>query len=453
LKTLHRLNQVAVGIAAVTVAFTAAAQTQTVTVETASQLEETRAANAVVQAHDRALQSARTMLGAQADQLNPDELEAAIADRVPGYAGVVHRDNGVTLVRMTPSSGMVTRGSAASAARDSNSAGAALVRSLGADATIGPALWDSRQLLTYKKAAFAKASMNGVLSTWIDREANRVEVVYNNTLDAEGIKTLTASLEAAGVPQAAMVMRPGEPMQARVQVGASLQNQRVPVAGGAQFQFNTTRGGFNCTVGVPARLGGVLGFVTASHCSERVYSPSAATQTFAPTLSSTFLGSERVDPVGFGCPLPDTLGCRESDAMFVPAAAGDNTVEFGRIMVTNTGSLTVTGSVGVAGVTNYPAVGTRVTKTGRTTGTRSGRVARVCVDTLVGAGYGTYGALCSVEVDRASFSAGGDSGSSIWINTASGASVTGILSYGNSTSTGFSPWGGVVKELGNLTVR
>jgi hypothetical protein len=454
LKTFHRLNHLGVAVAAMTVAFAAAAQTETATVDSARQLEEATAASAVVQAHDRALQSARTMLGVKADDLNPDELEASIADRVPGFAGMVHRDNGVTLVRMTQSSGMVSRNGAAPTAQGSNSTSAAWVRSLGDNVTVGAALWDSRQLLTYKKAAFAKASMKGVLSTWIDRDTNRVQVVYNHTLDAQGIKDLTSSLEAAGVPQAAVVMRPGEPMTARVQVGTSLRNQQAPVAGGAQFQFNTTEGTFNCTVGVPARRNGVLGFVTASHCSERVYNPSAATQTFAPTVGSTFLGSEGVDPVGFDCSLPDTLGCREADAMFVPAAAGASSVEFGRIMLTNAGSLTVRSSVGVAGVTNYPTVGTRVSKTGRTTGTRSGTVARVCVDTLVSAGAaGTYGALCSVEIDNPSFSAGGDSGSSIWINSASGVRITGILSYGNGTSTGFSPWGGVLKELGSVTVR
>ena len=59
----------------------------------------------------------------------------------------------------------------------------------------------------------------------------------------------------------------------------------------------------------------------------------------------------------------------------------------------------------------------------------------------------------SVEINSSTFSAGGDSGSSIWVYNGTGAVITGILSYGSSSTTGFSPWGGVVSELGALTVQ
>jgi hypothetical protein len=73
---------------------------------------------------------------------------------------------------------------------------------------------------------------------------------------------------------------------------------------------------------------------------------------------------------------------------------------------------------------------------------------------LVGDGAGNaYGALCSVEVDSTTFIAGGDSGSSVWTYNGTGAIITGIVSYGSSRTGGFSPWGGVTKELGALTIR
>jgi hypothetical protein len=107
----------------------------------------------------------------------------------------------------------------------------------------------------------------------------------------------------------------------------------------------------------------------------------------------------------------------------------------------------------VQGTLNYPSVGQIIYKTGRTTGTTGARVARVCVDTLVSDPDGTYGALCSIEVATGSFIASGDSGSSVWTYNGVGPIITGIVSYGSSNTGGFSPWGGVVKELGAVTVR
>ena len=127
-------------------------------------------------------------------------------------------------------------------------------------------------------------------------------------------------------------------------------------------------------------------------------------------------------------------------------------------MYTNFGSLTVVGVLNVPGTLNYPSVGQTIYKTGRTTGLTRATVARVCVDALVsepaGNTYGnTYGALCSVEVATGRFTAGGDSGSSVWTYNGVGPIITGIISYGSANTGGFSPWGGVVKEFGTVTVR
>ena len=131
-------------------------------------------------------------------------------------------------------------------------------------------------------------------------------------------------------------------------------------------------------------------------------------------------------------------------------------------MYTNFGSLTVVGVLNVQGTLKYPSVGQTICKTGRTTGLARAAVARVCVDALVsepdgntyGNTYGnTNGALCSVEVATGRFIAGGDSGSSVWTYNGVGPIITGIISYGSANTGGFSPWGGVVKEFGTVTVR
>lgn len=413
------------------------------TIAAVASQQESVSTDLVAKAHARAGAAARALLGQAADSLNPDELESQLADRVPGFAGWVHQDDGRTVLRLVRSAS-ADRSAAAAAL-------AALTQAMDSRVEVKPALWDSRQLLGFKDKAFAMASVQGVIAVSIDRQANRVDVVYNHELDAAAIEALAARLGAAGVPGAAIVMRPGELPVNVATTGVSVRSQPLPLAAGAQFNFATTSGSFVCSLGVPATRNGVRGFVTASHCSQRTYSVSAGTSMTAP--NGTFVGRETVDPAGFSCSLPDTLGCRESDALFASGGPA-NAVDFGRVLITNTGSLTVTGTVPVRGSQAYPTVGQTVYKTGRTTGTRSGRIARICVNALVGNGAGaTYGALCSAELNSTTFIQGGDSGSSVWVYDGVGAVITGIVSYGSSTTGGFSPWGGVTKELGALTIR
>jgi hypothetical protein len=450
LKNLISLNRVSAGVALLFASSLAGAQAQQ---QEKSQMsaadftamaaeQETSNSDLVAKAHVRAGAAARAVLGAAADTLNPDELEAQIADRVPGFAGWVHNDNGTSVMRMV----------GAKAGSANRSAGvAALTRGIETAVDVKPALFDSRQLLTFKDKVFSMASVKGVIAVSIDRASNRVEVVYNTELDASAIDELSTKLVTAGVPRAAIVMKPGEMPESVATTGVSVRAQPIPLAAGAQINFTTSAGSFVCSVGVPATRAGVRGFVTASHCSQQVYSVNAGTTMTAP--DGTFVGRETVDPAGFACSLPDTLGCREGDALFVSGAAA-NVVDFGKVLITPRSRLTVTGTVPVQGSLAYPTVGQTVYKTGRTTGTRSGRVARVCVNALVGNGAGqTYGALCSVELDSTTFIQGGDSGSSVWVYDGTGAVITGIVSYGSSTTGGFSPWGGVTKELGALTIR
>lgn len=442
MKHKHVMSQVIVGVGLLVSASAGWAQAEARDAVLQRSAQEEAASRALIAALEQARTAAQVLLGAEADTLNPDELEARIADRVPGFAGWVHLDDGRSVARVVLPAGATAQRSAQDLASRLGLASAPEVRA---------AQFDSRQLLNFKQAAFKLASVQGVIATYIDRDANRVEVRYNESLAADEVEQLSRRLVDAGIPLAALVLRPAELPQRRATAGVSVRSQPTPLAAGAQFNFTTSSGSFVCSVGVPATRAGVRGFVTASHCSQRVYSVAANTTMRAP--NGTYVGNERVDPAGFGCPLPDTLGCRRADALFVSGAAA-SVVDFGRVLVTNSNSLIVAGTIPVRGTLSFPSVGQTVYKTGRTTGTRSGRIARVCVDALVGDGAGnTYGALCSVEINSSSFSAGGDSGSSIWVYDGVGAVVTGILSYGSSTTTGFSPWGGVTSELGALTIR
>jgi hypothetical protein len=462
MKPTSKLSQVASAVAMIVVAGAATAQVETRAITTEGNnefstalraMQETNAPDLMLKSQERAAGAARKLLGPSADTMNPDEAEAAIADRVPGFAGWVHTDDGKTVARMTRQSGLFDGAEKQGGQpkwKSLNTPSAALAKSLGDSGDVRKAQWDSRQMLDFKNKVFSMASTKGVIAVSIDREANRLDVAYNEDIDAQALQALTARLAGSGVPIAAMSMRAAELPKRSATVGTSLRSQPLPLAGGAQFNFATSGGTFVCSVGVPARINGVQGFMTASHCSERVYNLSARTSMTSP--GGTFVGSETIDPAGRSCPLPDTLGCRESDALFVSGGPA-NAVDFGRIMYTNFGSLTVAGVLNVQGTLNYPSVGQTIYKTGRTTGLTRATVARVCVDTLVTDPDGTYGALCSVEVATGSFIAGGDSGSSVWTYNGVGPIITGIVSYGSSRTGGFSPWGGVVREFGTVTVR
>jgi hypothetical protein len=467
MKPTSKLNQVAAAVAMIVVAGAATAQVESSATVSEGNVEFANALRAqqdaitpdrMLKSQERAATSARKLLGPAADTMNPDEAEAAIADRVPGFAGWVHTDDGKTVARMTRQSGLFDDAQKQGTEKQGdqakwkslNTPSAVFAKSLGDAGEVRKAQWDSRQLLDFKNKVFSMASAKGVIAVSIDRENNRLDVAYNQDIDAQQLQALTARLAGSGVPQAAMSMRAAELPKRNATVGASLRSQPLPLAGGAQFNFSTSGGSFVCSLGVPARINGVQGFMTASHCSDRVYNLSARTRMTSP--GGTFVGSETIDPAGRSCALPDTLGCRESDALFVSGGPA-NAVDFGRIMYTNFGSLTVVGVLNVQGTLNYPSVGQTIYKTGRTTGLTRATVARVCVDALVSDPDGTYGALCSVEVATGSFIAGGDSGSSVWTYNGVGPIITGIVSYGSSNTGGFSPWGGVVREFGTVTVR
>lgn len=412
----------------------------------------------LMKAHERAGAAARTVLGMSADQLNPDELEAQLADRVPGFAGWVHRADGVSLMRLVPQGG-ANVGTGARGVLESSPAAKTLAAATQSQVEARPALWDSRQLLDYKRKVFAQGASAGLVSVHIDRAANRVEAKYDDSLDAAAIEALADRILGSGVPRAALVLKPGQPYEAFAAVGTSVQRQPLPLAGGSRFRYTIREGEFICTVGLPVRRGNVQGFVTASHCSQAPFNVFARTQMRSD--AGQYVGMETVDPLRFECQLNVPLGCRNADAQFVAGGPG-NAVDFGKVLETPSNSLTVSAVRPIVGSVNYPALGSQVFKTGQTTGTRSSEVVATCVDAVVTTpqarfDFQRFGVLCATVAQRfpngVEFGGPGDSGSPIWVPSGSGALIAGLLSYGNDNFIGFSPWGQVIVDMGPLTVR
>jgi hypothetical protein len=174
------------------------------------------AAHALQQAQQRLAAQARALLGARADSLNPDQLEAAIADRAPGFAGLVAGAGGYPIVRMTQRSGLFdAQGRLVLTWRSSATPAARWVQGLGPRTGIGLARWDARELLDFKHAALQATASAGVTAAWIDRRANHVQLVYDQALGAGHATVLAQRLHAAGLPAGACVARPAEPMTPR----------------------------------------------------------------------------------------------------------------------------------------------------------------------------------------------------------------------------------------------
>ncbi len=236
---------------------------------------------------------------------------------------------------------------------------------------------------------------------------------------------------------------------------ATLRDYTRPVIAGVQIRFSQ----FLCSLGFNAVRDGVLGFVTASHCSDRQGTVDG-TQYYQPLnqVPAEFIGTETVDPAYLrdlpGCPRGRV--CRYSDSNFSEGAAG---VEFavGSIAKTtgpNNRSLEIVGTFDISG-SGPAAVGQIANKVGRTTGWSQGVVTRTCTHT--GVAGSNIVLLCQDFVESSvQIVAGGDSGSPVFrIARRDRVTLLGNLWGGNSSGTLFvySPIAGIESELGALTTH
>jgi hypothetical protein len=233
----------------------------------------------------------------------------------------------------------------------------------------------------------------------------------------------------------------------------TLRDQVRPVQGGLQIRFS----GYLCSLSFPASRNGVLGFVTASHCSDRQGSEDG-TLYYQPLnqVSDEFVGQEIADPSFFrGNNCPKGKKCRYSDANFSEGASGVN-LALGIIAKTtgpNNGSLTLNGSFQITGEASA-SVRDTANKVGRTTGWTQGPVTRTCVDT--GQSGSNVVMLCQDFVEsNAQIVGSGDSGSPVFRIDNNGVSLLGTLWGGNSAGTllVYSPIANIEEELGHLIVH
>lgn len=329
---------------------------------------------------------------------------------------------------------------------------AAPFQAIDPDVKLHQAQYDFAQLHEWRLAARAGVlGKEGAVFLDVDETQNRVRVGMDRAAGPAAVLGVLKSLDRAGVPREAVVIERTDP----IYFMATLQDKIRPVPGGVQIRFSN----FLCSVGYNATRGGVAGFVTASHCTDKQggvgHSPTLYYQPLN-QVADEFIGTEQVDPTYFrnqqGC--PKGAKCRFSDSSWAvydspSLSAGD---QIARTTGANNGSLTIDSGTPAFNVTSKDAsgnqlVGTIVNKVGRTTGWTQGAVSGSCVDT--GVSGSNIVLLCQDFVDAGV--GGGDSGSNVFRITGSNSvSVVGSLWGGNSAGTLFvySPYSAVKAELG-----
>ena len=289
--------------------------------------------------------------------------------------------------------------------------------------------------------------LSDVVFTDADETRGRLVVGVLNRRGGEG--QVRGRLRALGVDSQSVDVVETEPIFAL----ATLRDESSTIVGGLQIRFSQ----YLCSLGFIAhKPNGDMGFVTASHCSDRQGSVDG-TAYYQPLdqVASDFIGTEVADPAyvrGPGC--PKGRKCRLSDANFSLGSGRPQT--FGSIARTIApGSLEIASSpfnIKAEGTAN---VDMTVHKVGRTTGWTSGRVSNTCVNT--GVQGTTIVLLCQTFVTSSSvIVGGGDSGSPAFLITnGNDVALVGGLWGGNQSGTQFvySPIAAIRSELGPLTTH
>lgn len=315
-----------------------------------------------------------------------------------------------------------------------------------------PARFDVVQLLTWKRRALPVLSLPGSVFVDLDETINRVRVGVE---DGVALGSVRAALTSLGMPPEAVVVEHTAPIVLQTDLRSFVR----PLLGGLQLTVPDISA--FCTLGFNATRAGVVGLVTASHCSTTQGGVNGS-QYYQPILQKvppSNVGMETVDPLflaSAGC--PPTRICRNSDALFARKANTVFASEVARTTVEGTsgsGSLTLGTRVALTGKLTSPVVGTVVRKTGRSTGTTVGQVAASCQTVNVAGSNRTL--FCQDFVSAASQA--GDSGSPVWFLTSAGsAQLVGIQWGANCGPPGictqyvYSPIAGIEADLGALSL-
>jgi len=251
----------------------------------------------------------------------------------------------------------------------------------------------------------------GVFSVDLDERNNRISVATEGGHAAATSKASSVlALTAINPRLIRFESKQGSGYRPDFAPPTTLQSSSTdPLAGGLQiFRYGTS---YACTLGFVAQRDGVLGFVTASHCTSDFYWMDYSQ--FAQTQPSPIIGTEAADAPAYWCGL---IKCRGADAAFI-ASSLQLPMAIGKILrPISTGSITVDSARPYFTAIYYQddvLLGQIVDKVGRTTGWTSGYVNYTCVDFYLVEGGTPYIVRCAAQGTYPADA--GDSGAPIFI--------------------------------------
>ena len=382
-----------------------------------------------------------------------DEQFLAIGEEVPGFAGLYYDDNNDLVVNVAQG------GLRTSSVSDIE---AALVKEFGQDVfgAVGTLSGQSVEpTLKTQEVKYSFAELNNFLEKFerevkeaginivdIDEVANEIYLGVENEAIANKLR---AAFTQLGLPEDAITVAVE---QAPIPLATTLENKVRPTQGGILIDQSP---GTRCTLGFNAIFNGVKGFVTNSHCTEKL-GEANATKFYQndQVKGGTRIGVESVDPP-FGRANDSSItcainaNCRFSDAAFVKYDSGVS-VGLGKIArVSNKPGLEITPN------NPLPVIGKRtdnsqlysgriVEKVGKTTGVTAGKIFQTCFRTTQRDTDKRF--TCQYRVRAKSL--GGDSGSPVYVIEGAGVRIVGILWGGPEDNFVFSPMSGIEKDFG-----
>ena len=364
---------------------------------------------------------------------------------VPGFGGMFYDEQGRPNVYLL----------------DPEGAGAAVVKSLGAQARLLRGDYEFERLLDWRRELRPLLSLPGVVYLDVDEAKNRVVLGVDSTSRSKGLDRdrLERELLGSSVPRQAVVLAETGPVEPLI----TLQSKIRPTPGGVQILFPVAPPLYGiCTLGFNAYRGKVFGFVVNAHCTG-TRGEIDGIQYYQSLPPDGVIGAEVEDPAfSTGLPCPDGRKCRFSDTAFAKYSKPQFGI-LGRLARTTSGasdfgSLTVNPPAArftIAGKASSPLLGSVLHKVGRTTGWTYGTVIATCADINVSGSDVTD--FCQSVVRGGS--GPGDSGSPVFVRSGSSPKVklAGILWGGGSDQDGifyvFSPLENIEQELGPLKVN
>lgn len=402
---------------------------------------------------------------ANAQPRGMDALFVSLNREVPGFGGMfIEPDEAVLYVYLKD----LGRSQGISTAFERRFGPSLLRQRVGREGTVKeltlkflPAEFDAEELFGWKNSLYGVWREYGMEMLDLDERNNRVHVGVATQAMVNPVLEHASEL---GIPDGAVfveVMSRAIPMSGPALTGSSATVNET-VRGGIKVVnlFSTFSPTGECTLGFNAIRNGVRGFVTASHCTSKVFALDAPMEEDLFNSAGALIGKEYVDPL----PIVEIPPSRNTDAAFIRLMnSTTNPWELGTLFLGSGEPVTEIFSREDMQIGehwwefSHPImIGASIEKYGISTGLTTGVQNETCLIMNGGDPTETFVVRCLSKVVGPVLA--GDSGGPVFQRSSwpaqGGVNIAGITSIGFAPQNVYfySPVGEIVKELGALQI-